>query len=51
VCGKTVAGFAAFMDHLSYLPFSGSVLENADRAIFGGFSEGHPDNRPPNRRR
>jgi uncharacterized protein YdhG (YjbR/CyaY superfamily) len=24
--GKTVAGFAAFNDHLSYLPFSGSVL-------------------------
>jgi uncharacterized protein YdhG (YjbR/CyaY superfamily) len=26
VRGKTVAGFAAFKDHLSYLPFSGSVL-------------------------
>ena len=24
--GKTIAGFAAFNDHLSYLPFSGSVL-------------------------
>ena len=24
--GKVVAGFAAFQDHLSYLPFSGSVL-------------------------
>jgi uncharacterized protein YdhG (YjbR/CyaY superfamily) len=24
--GKVVAGFAAFKDHLSYLPFSGSVL-------------------------
>ena len=24
--GKTVAGFAAFKNHLSYLPFSGSVL-------------------------
>ena len=24
--GKTVAGFAAFKDHLSYLPHSGSVL-------------------------
>ena len=23
---KTIAGFAAFKDHLSYLPFSGSVL-------------------------
>ena len=27
VGGKTIAGFAAFKDHLSYLPFSGSVLE------------------------
>jgi uncharacterized protein YdhG (YjbR/CyaY superfamily) len=26
VRGKAVAGFAAFKDHLSYLPFSGSVL-------------------------
>jgi uncharacterized protein YdhG (YjbR/CyaY superfamily) len=26
VQGKTVAGFAAFKDHLSYLSFSGSVL-------------------------
>jgi len=26
VGGKTIAGFAAFKDHLSYLPFSGSVL-------------------------
>jgi uncharacterized protein YdhG (YjbR/CyaY superfamily) len=26
VGGKTVAGVAAFRDHLSYLPFSGSVL-------------------------
>jgi hypothetical protein len=26
VDGKVVAGFAAFKDHLSYLPFSGSVL-------------------------
>src|SRR4051794_28325477 len=24
--GQVVAGFAAFKDHLSYLPFSGSVL-------------------------
>jgi uncharacterized protein YdhG (YjbR/CyaY superfamily) len=24
--GKTVAGFAAFKNHLSYLPHSGSVL-------------------------
>jgi len=27
VRGETVAGFAAFKTHLSYLPFSGSVLE------------------------
>ena len=27
VGGKTVAGFAAFKNHLSYLPFSGSVIE------------------------
>jgi uncharacterized protein YdhG (YjbR/CyaY superfamily) len=27
VGGQTVAGFAAFKKHLSYLPFSGSVLE------------------------
>ena len=26
VNGRTVAGFAAFKNHLSYLPFSGSVL-------------------------
>jgi uncharacterized protein YdhG (YjbR/CyaY superfamily) len=26
VDGKVVAGFAAFRNHLSYLPFSGSVL-------------------------
>lgn len=26
VRGKTIAGFAAFKDHLSYLPFSGTVL-------------------------
>ena len=27
VRGKTVAGLAAFQGHLSYLPFSGSILE------------------------
>jgi uncharacterized protein YdhG (YjbR/CyaY superfamily) len=26
VHGKVIAGFAAFKEHLSYLPFSGSVL-------------------------
>jgi uncharacterized protein YdhG (YjbR/CyaY superfamily) len=25
--GKTIAGFAAFKNHLSYLPHSGSVLD------------------------
>ncbi len=28
--GDVVAGFAAFKDHLSYLPFSGSVLAQLD---------------------
>lgn len=27
-----------------------SVAENADRAIFGAWSEGHPGNRPTRRR-
>jgi uncharacterized protein YdhG (YjbR/CyaY superfamily) len=30
VDGKIVAGFAAFKDHVSYLPFSGSVLGRLD---------------------
>jgi uncharacterized protein YdhG (YjbR/CyaY superfamily) len=38
VHGKTVAGFAAFKNHLSYLPHSGSVLETlaADLAGYAG---------------
>jgi uncharacterized protein YdhG (YjbR/CyaY superfamily) len=36
VHGKTFAGFAAFRDHLSYLPFSGSVLTQ-----LGGELEGY----------
>jgi uncharacterized protein YdhG (YjbR/CyaY superfamily) len=38
VRGKTVAGFAAFKNHLSYLPHSGSVLEKlgADLAGYQG---------------
>lgn len=38
VQGKTVAGFAAFKNHLSYLPHSGSVLPSlaADLAEFAG---------------
>lgn len=33
--GKIVAGFAAFKDHLSYLPFSGSVLEQLGDELTG----------------
>lgn len=33
--GKTVAGFAAFRNHLSYLPFSGSVLSRLDEELRG----------------
>jgi len=35
VDGKTVAGFAAFRDHLSYLPFSGSVLSQLAAELDG----------------
>ena len=35
VSGKTVAGFAAFRDHLSYLPFSGSVLSQLTDELQG----------------
>ena len=31
VRGKTIAGFAAFKNHLSYLPHSGSVFPRAQR--------------------
>ncbi|HZB97882.1 MAG TPA: DUF1801 domain-containing protein [Candidatus Sulfotelmatobacter sp.] len=36
--GQVIAGFAAFKDHLSYLPFSGSVLSqlSADLREYGG---------------
>jgi len=33
--GKVIAGFAAFKDHLSYLPFSGSVLPQLDDELDG----------------
>ncbi len=33
--GKTVAGFAAFKDHLSYLPHSGSVLTALEDDLAG----------------
>jgi len=35
VDGKIVAGFAAFKNHLSYLPFSGSVLEQLGDELRG----------------
>jgi uncharacterized protein YdhG (YjbR/CyaY superfamily) len=35
VDGKIVAGFAAFKDHVSYLPFSGSVLGQLDDQLEG----------------
>lgn len=35
VRGKVVAGFAAFKDHLSYLPFSGSVLSRLSDQLNG----------------
>lgn len=35
VRGKTVAGFAAFKNHLSYLPHSGSVLEALGDEVSG----------------
>ena len=35
VGGKTVAGFAAFKNHLSYLPHSGSVLTELAEEVAG----------------
>jgi uncharacterized protein YdhG (YjbR/CyaY superfamily) len=35
VRGKAVAGFAAFKNHLSYLPFSGSVLAELGEDVAG----------------
>lgn len=35
VDGKTFAGFAAFRNHLSYLPFSGAVLPKLARKLEG----------------
>ena len=37
VNGKTVAGMAAFKTHLSYLPFSGSVLQQLTDEL-GGYT-------------
>jgi uncharacterized protein YdhG (YjbR/CyaY superfamily) len=33
--GKVIAGFAAFKNHLSYLPFSGSVLDQLSEELAG----------------
>jgi uncharacterized protein YdhG (YjbR/CyaY superfamily) len=35
VAGKTVAGFAAFKNHLSYLPHSGSVFPELAEELAG----------------
>jgi uncharacterized protein YdhG (YjbR/CyaY superfamily) len=35
VRGKTIAGFAAFKKHLSYLPHSGSVVTKLDKETEG----------------
>lgn len=35
VGGKVIAGFAAFKNHLSYLPFSGSVLNQLPDELAG----------------
>ena len=35
VQGETIAGFAAFKNHLSYLPFSGSVLPQLTEELAG----------------
>src|SRR6476659_3765349 len=35
VDGKTLAGFAAFQKHLSYLPFSGTVLSQLTHELEG----------------
>jgi len=35
VHGETIAGFAAFKNHLSYLPFSGSVLSQLEDELDG----------------
>ena len=38
VAGKTVAGFAAFKNHLSYLPHSGSVFPELAE-VLGGYAK------------
>lgn len=54
VRGKTIAGFAAFKNHLSYLPHSGSVFPQLTQELTGypaspgalRFSTGQPLPRP-----
>ena len=41
LCGKVVAGFAAFKNHLSYLPHSGSVFDEMPGELAGyGMTKG-----------
>ncbi|HYU93737.1 MAG TPA: DUF1801 domain-containing protein [Actinomycetota bacterium] len=40
VRGKTIAGFAAFKNHLSYLPHSGSVIAKLSKETEGYTSTG-----------
>ena len=48
VGGQTVAGFAAFKNHLGYLAFSGSVLSRlADAAVHGEDELEVPPDRTP----
>ena len=43
VRGKTIAGFAAFKNHLSYLPHSGSVIPKLAKDVQGyTFTRGSP---------
>lgn len=35
VDGKTIAGFAAFKNHLAYLPHSGSVFDKLGKTLHG----------------
>jgi len=35
IAGKTIAGFAAFKNHLSYLPHSGSVFPELNEELAG----------------
>ncbi|MGF1667423.1 MAG: iron chaperone [Acidimicrobiia bacterium] len=37
VKGKTVAGFGAAKKHLTYMPFSGTVLDSVDPAVIDGY--------------